>query len=71
LTYACCKAGKLATADSGNVQLACGKQAIPTHVEERSMDKRMERRIKMQRTAGFFAAVSIATLVLLKVLGLM
>ena len=35
------------------------------------MDKRMERRIKMQRTVGFFAAVSVATLVLLKILGLM
>ena len=35
------------------------------------MDKRMERRIKMQRSFGFFAAVSIATYVLLKILGLM
>jgi hypothetical protein len=34
------------------------------------MDKRMERRIKRQRMAGFVAAVGIASLVLLVVLGL-
>jgi hypothetical protein len=34
------------------------------------MDKRMERRIKRQRMAGFVAAVGIATLALLAVLGL-
>jgi hypothetical protein len=34
------------------------------------MDKRMERRIKRQRMAGFIAAVGIATLGLLKILGL-
>ncbi len=34
------------------------------------MDKRMERRIKMQRTALFFGAVCVVTLTLLKLLGL-
>jgi len=34
------------------------------------MDKRMQRRIKRQRAAGFVAAVGIATLALLAVLGL-
>jgi hypothetical protein len=34
------------------------------------MDKRMERRIKRQRMAGFIAAAGIATLALLAVLGL-
>jgi hypothetical protein len=34
------------------------------------MDKRMERRVKIQRTLGFIAAVGIATLGLLVVLGL-
>jgi hypothetical protein len=35
------------------------------------MDKRMERRIKRQRMAGFVAAGGIATLALLAVLGLL
>jgi hypothetical protein len=35
------------------------------------MDKRMERRIKRQRVVGFVAAVGIATLALLAVLGLL
>jgi hypothetical protein len=35
------------------------------------MDKRMERRVKIQRTVGFIAAVGIATLGLLAVLGLL
>jgi hypothetical protein len=34
------------------------------------MDKRMERRVKTQRMVGFIAAVGIATLALLAVLGL-
>jgi hypothetical protein len=34
------------------------------------MDKRMEKRIKRQRTVGFIAAVGIATFGLLKMLGL-
>jgi hypothetical protein len=35
------------------------------------MDKRMARRVKIQRTVGFIAAVGIATLGLLAVLGLL
>ena len=34
------------------------------------MDKRMERRIKRQRMAGFVVAVGVATVGLLKLLGL-
>jgi hypothetical protein len=35
------------------------------------LDKRMERRIKVHRVAGFLAAVGIATLGLLAALGLL
>jgi hypothetical protein len=35
------------------------------------MDKRMARRIKLQRAAGFVAAVAVATLGLLAALGLL
>jgi hypothetical protein len=35
------------------------------------MDRRMERRIRRQRMAGFVAAVGIATIALLAVLGLL
>jgi hypothetical protein len=34
------------------------------------MDRRMEKRIKRQRAAGFIAAVAIATIGLLKLLGM-
>ena len=35
------------------------------------MDRRMQRRIQIQRTVGFVAAVGIATLALLAMLGLL
>jgi hypothetical protein len=35
------------------------------------MDRRMERRLRNQRIVGFLAAVTIATLVLLRILGLL
>lgn len=34
------------------------------------MDKRMERRVRRQRMAGFLVAVGVATYGLLKILGL-
>lgn len=37
---------------------------------ENCMDKRMERRVRRQRMAGFLAAVGVLTYGLLKILGL-